>query len=269
VITSPRNPRVAEALQLRRRSVREDRREFLAEGPQVVLEALAAGAVQEVFVEQTPAGATSPPVSAPIRDSARRAGVPVHDVSTAVMRRLATTVTPQGVVAVCGFVDVPETAVPSGGMVPVLVEVRDPGNAGTILRSADAAGAAAVVVVGASVDVYNEKAVRASAGSLFHLPVVRGVGVDEVLELLRSRGLRVLASAADGARTIHEVDLTGGVAVLFGNEARGLPAGVRAAADDTVRIPIHGLAESLNLAAAASVVLFESARQRVEGGGLP
>jgi TrmH family RNA methyltransferase len=268
VITSPRNHRVAETLRLRRRSARDERREFLAEGPQVVLEALAAGAARELFVEGPRPGSAGPAAPAAIRESARRAGVPVHDVSTAVMRRLATTVSPQGVVAVCGFVDVPGTDLPSDGMVPVLVEVRDPGNAGTILRSADAAGAAAIVVAGASVDVYNEKAVRASAGSLFHLPVVRGVGVDEVLGLLRSRGLRVLASAADGARTIHEVDLTGGVAVLFGNEARGLPAGIRAGADESVRIPIHGLAESLNLAAAAAVVLFESARQRAVGGGI-
>jgi tRNA(Leu) C34 or U34 (ribose-2'-O)-methylase TrmL len=146
--------------------------------------------------------------------------------------------------------------------VPVLYAVRDPGNAGTVLRSADAAGADAIVFTDTSVDVYNPKTVRASAGSLFHLPVVRGAPAREAVALLRERGLRVLAATPDGEETIYETDLTGPTAVLFGNEAWGLPGEARALADRAVRIPIRGKSESLNLAAAAALFLFESVRQR-------
>ncbi len=146
--------------------------------------------------------------------------------------------------------------------------MRDPGNAGTIVRSADAAGAGAVVFARSSVDIYNEKAVRATAGSLFHLPVVREVSVEEAVAALRERGLAVLAADATGSGSLFETDLTEPTAVLFGNEARGLPAGALALADRTVRVPIAGRAESLNLAAATAVVLFEAARQRGSGPSL-
>jgi RNA methyltransferase, TrmH family len=156
-------------------------------------------------------------------------------------------------------------------LVAVLASVRDPGNAGTVIRTTDAAGADAVVVSDASVDVYNGKCVRASAGSLFHLPLVTGVTVAEALQVLRAGGLRILA--ADGAAQL-DLDtlgdaggLAGPTAWLFGNEAWGLPAPVRALADDVVRVPIHGRVESLNLAAAAAVCLYASARaQRAHGG---
>jgi signal transduction histidine kinase len=142
------------------------------------------------------------------------------------------------------------------------VQVRDPGNAGTILRSADAAGAEAVIFTTSSVDVYNPKTVRASAGSLFHVPVVREHALEEVVEALSRRGYAVFAADAGGRAAIDEIDLTGPTAVMFGNEARGLSAEDRALADDTLRIPIRGRAESLNLAAAATLVMFASARRR-------
>ena len=123
---------------------------------------------------------------------------------------------------------------------PVLVEVRDPGNAGTVLRSADASGAGAVVFTRGSVDVYNPKTVRATAGSLFHLPVVREADLEETLSVLRARGFAVLAADAEGPGSVFETDLSGPVAVLFGNEAHGLSPEVRALADATVRVPITG-----------------------------
>src|SRR5204863_5287341 len=131
------------------------------------------------------------------------AGVGTHPVSAEVMGRLTSTVTPQGIVAVTGFVDRPLQDLPAGARcVPVLVEIRDPGNAGTIVRSADAAGADAVLVTGSSVDLYNPKTVRATAGSLFHLPVVRGVGAAEAVGFLRERGFTILAADAEGARSV-------------------------------------------------------------------
>jgi len=178
---------------------------------------------------------------------------------------LSETITPQGLVAVCRTIDVPlATAMERRPrLVAALVDASDPGNAGTILRTADAAGATAVVLVG-GVDPYNGKAVRASAGSLFHLDVVIAAGADGLLELARAHGLSVLATTGVGARDLDALADDGTLAAptvwLFGNEARGLPAGLVAAADASVRVPLHGRAESLNLAAAAAVCLYASAR---------
>jgi RNA methyltransferase, TrmH family len=258
VITSVHNRRVAEAVKLKKRAVRERTRLFLVEGAQAVRAALdAAGGIQELFHVE----GAGPPV-----DLARGAGIPSHEVSAPVMARLTSTVTPQGIVAVAPFVDRPiaELASPLG-CIPILHAVRDPGNAGTVLRSADAAGADGVVFAGSSVDVYNPKAVRASAGSLFHLPIVRGLDTADALALLRAQGARILAMSVDGEIDLYESDLTGPVALVFGNEAWGLPEEIAELADQRVRIPLSGGAESLNLAAAASVCLFEGARQEREG----
>jgi TrmH family RNA methyltransferase len=258
VITSPRNSTVLAALSLRNRSRREHARRFLVEGPSPVAEALRAGAVETLFV--TPDGPESPN---PAVGSEPEQVV----VSATVMRRLAGTVSPQGPVAVCGFVDSPVEAIdPADGPIVVLVEVRDPGNAGTILRTAHAAGCGGVVVSARSVDVYNEKAARASAGALFHVPVARGVEPDAAIEAVRARGAAVMAASADGAHDLFDdrvgEALAGPVGLLFGNEAHGLDGATRGLADLVVRIPMRGGAESLNLAAAAAVILFEAARRR-------
>jgi TrmH family RNA methyltransferase len=187
-------------------------------------------------------------------------------VSGEVMTTLAQTVTPQGVVAVCHLLDEPlaDVAAAAHSLVALLAHVRDPGNAGTVIRTADAAGADAVVLAGESVDPYNGKCVRASAGSIFHLPVAAGQPVDAAVGALRERGLRVLAADGHGELDLDEaIDdgrLDGPTAWLFGNEAWGLPPESRALADDVVRVPIHGRAESLNLATAAAVCLYASAR---------
>jgi len=212
---------------------------------------------------------------------ARQAGIETHLVTREVVRHLTSTVTPQALVGVSAFLDVRldealgealdealdeglGTAFDDGDRgdcVALLHEVRDPGNAGTVLRSADAAGAGAVLFSATSVDVYNAKTVRASAGSVFHLPIVRGVDSVEAIRAVRTVGGRVLAMAAGGATDLYRVDLTGPVMFVFGNEAHGLPAEIVRAADATVRVPQSDRAESLNLAAAASVCLFEWRRR--------
>jgi TrmH family RNA methyltransferase len=256
VITSLRNPKVAAAVRLKKRTYRERERRFLAEGAQAVAEALAARSVATLFH-------TDP--SHELVARATGAGAEVVAVAPEVMFHLTSTVTPQGLVAVSSFVDVPLDAVPSSRCVALMHAVRDPGNAGTILRSADAAGADAVVFSDSSVDVYNPKTVRASAGSLFHLPVVRGADTAEAVVAMRSSGCRVFAMDPGGEADIHELDLTVPVAFLFGNEAWGLPTEIAELADATARVPIQPRAESLNLAAAATVCLFEWARQQREG----
>jgi RNA methyltransferase, TrmH family len=258
VITSLKNPKVAATVRLKKRALRESDRRFLVEGVQGLREAIASGAIVDALFHRGSADE--------VVEAARRAGVETIEVSEDVMAKLTSTVTPQGVVAVVRFVDVrlEEIAV-EPACVAVLHSVRDPGNAGTVMRSADAAGADAVVFSASSVDVYNPKAVRASAGSLFHLPVVRAADTTVALEELRSRGCRVYAMDAGGEADLYELDLTRPTAFVFGNEAWGLPPEVASLADDTVRVPIRGRAESLNLAAAATVCLFEWARQLREG----
>jgi RNA methyltransferase, TrmH family len=253
---------VKAARHLAKRSFRERERLFLAEGPQAVREALAAGgALTELFV--TTEGRARYPELA---ERAAGQGAPVHEVGGELMAQLAQTITPQGLLGVCRFVDVSLASLLASAprLVVVLASVRDPGNAGTVLRTADAAGADGVIFAAASVDPYNSKCVRASAGSLFHLPVVAGHELDDALSGLRAAGLRVLA--ADGNAT-SVLDAPGGpelsrpTAWLFGNEAWGLPDGLLGLADAAVAVPIYGQAESLNLAAAAAVCLYASARQ--------
>jgi len=263
-LTSIRSPRVKAARQLGKRALRQRARRFLAEGPQAAGEALAAGGVvTELFVTAAAWARHHELVS-----RAAAQGVGVHAVSGEVMAELAQTVTPQGILAVCRFVDVQLAEVLAAGpwpaLIVVLANVRDPGNAGTVLRTADAAGADAVVFAGSAVDPYNSKCVRASAGSLFHLPVVVGTPVPDAVRALRQAGLRMLAADGRARRTLDDLQADGllgrPTGWLFGNEAWGLPADVTALADEAVAVPIYGRAESLNLAAAAAVCLYASAR---------
>lgn len=258
MITSARNERVAAALRLKKRAFRDTERRFLVEGAQAVSEALRhpSGLLRLYHSDPTH----------PLVEQARLARTELVEVSPDVMGKLTSTVTPQGLLGVAGYVDTAVEGVgPDAGCVALLHAVRDPGNAGTIVRSADAVGADAVVFSSDSVDVYNPKTVRASAGSLFHLPLVRGADTAAAVEVLRGRGMRILAMDAHGAADLYELDLADPVAFLFGNEAWGLPTRVAELADQTVRVPLGGRAESLNLAAAATVCLFEWARQRREG----
>jgi RNA methyltransferase, TrmH family len=260
---------VRAARQLTKRALRQRARAFLVEGPQALGEALACGAaLTEVFVTSEGAARLAELDSALLAGQTPNgvAGAPVHLVSGEVMASLAQTVTPQGVLGVCEFVDVPLARLTEArpALVVVLAHVRDPGNAGTVLRTADAAGADGVVFSSASVDPYNGKCVRASAGSLFHLPVVTGVSPADAAGSLRAAGLRLLAADGRGGRSLDELadagDLAAPTAWLFGNEAWGLPDDLLALADEAVAVPIYGRAESLNLAAAAAVCLYSSAR---------
>jgi RNA methyltransferase, TrmH family len=270
---SSRSTRVVAARRLLRAKDRAREQAFVVEGPPAVREAVREAQRRVGGDPQAPPLVRELFVSAHAREryadlvaEAAAAGATVHDADDDAVASLSDTVTPQGLVAVCRFVDVPLARAMADVpvIVPVLVQVRDPGNAGALLRVADAAGAGALVATDGTVDVYNPKCVRASTGSLFHLPVSTAVALEVALTCLREIGLQVLA--ADGAgRTDLDDAADAGVlarptAWLFGNEAWGLPAQVRSLADDVVRVPIHGAAESLNLATAAAVCLYASAR---------
>lgn len=218
------------------------------------------GTVHELFV----AAALPDDLAALAAD----AGVPVSPVTQRAAAGLSETVTPQGVVAVCDLVDVPLadalTAAPR--LVAVLAGVADPGNAGTVIRVADAAGADAVVLAGHTVDPHNGKCVRASTGSLFHLPIARAT-VPDTLDACRAAGLRVVAADGRAADDLAaDPSLAEPTAWVFGSEAHGLPDEVVAALDHALRVPIYGEAESLNLATAAAVCLYATVwRQRATG----
>jgi TrmH family RNA methyltransferase len=255
-----RNARVKEARKLSRRSVRAERRLFLADGPKAVEGALSAGCLVELFV--SPAAVEA--YAALVAEADR-----VSVVDDRALASLSDSVSPAGLVAVCSFLDVPltsamDTARDGAGLMAICADVRDPGNAGTLLRTADAMGADGVVLAGHSVDAYNPKTVRASVGSLFHLPVAVEPEPSLAVRAARAAGLIVVAADGDGELTLDQAAtiLAGPTAWLFGNEAWGLPPELAALAEHRVRIPIRGRAESLNLAAAAAICLYESARLR-------
>ncbi len=287
-LSNPRADRVRDVARLAGRPARLKRGRFLAEGPQAVREALrlhqqrlaagAPGVVHEVFASEACLDRYPE-----FEDLAE--GTSARLATDEVLAAMADTVNPQGIIAVCGFVDVSLEEVLDGGprLIAVLCQVRDPGNAGTVLRAADAAGADAVVLTGSSVDIYNPKAVRSTAGSLFHLPVVLGADIDEVAAACRSRGIGLLA--ADGYGTLNldilqdenaarrlgasvtesAYALENPTAWLFGNEAQGLSEAELGLADHRVAVPVYGAAESLNLGTAATVCLYASARSQQVG----
>ncbi len=249
------NSRVKAARRLARRPERAEERLFLADGGKAVEGALSVdGCVVEVFAT----------AAAAVQHADLLTGVEVTLVDDRAMVALSDSVTPAGVVAVCRFLDMPVSSVPTAPDRPALwvicADVRDPGNAGTVIRTADAAGADVVVLAGSSVDAYNAKTVRATVGSLFHLPIVVEPDPVAAIEAARAAGLSVLAASGDGPVDLYDADLSGPTAWLFGNEAHGLPPELAALADHRVAIPIHGRAESLNLSTAAAICLYSSAR---------
>jgi TrmH family RNA methyltransferase len=188
-------------------------------------------------------------------------GAPTYLVTERAAKALSDTVTPVGLVAVCHIPEVALSDVLAGAprLVAVAVETSEPGNAGTLIRLADALGADAMILAGDSVDPYNGKCLRASAGSIFGLPVLQAPDTHELLAALRDAGLQVLATTLDGSTALPDADLARPTAWLFGSEAHGLAPEVSAEADARVSIPMAGSAESLNVAAAAAICLYQSA----------
>ncbi|HEY4456245.1 MAG TPA: RNA methyltransferase [Pseudonocardiaceae bacterium] len=269
-----KTPRVSAARRLTRRAERDKTGRFLAEGSNALECAIELAerdprAIHEVFV--TERFATR---NADLLARAASAGARVSAVTESAAAALSETVTPQGVITVCELLDSSLTEALSGApmLVVVLVGIADPGNAGTVLRVADAAGADAVLFAGDSVDPYNGKAVRASAGSLFHLPIARSRVIPDVLDACTAVGLRLVAADAYAQDDLDDAADSGLLAEptawLFGSEAHGLDEATAQAAQTALRVPIHGAAESLNLATAAAVCLYASARaQRRRNAG--
>ncbi|XKH56608.1 RNA methyltransferase [Citricoccus nitrophenolicus] len=299
VMTNPRADRVKKVARLAGRSSRSREGLFLAEGPQSSREALRAhlgmlgprpehdagpaqaadrqsprpegytqwipGRVVESVYLSARVADRDPELAGLVGRAADR-GVMVRWVSDEVLDAMADAVTGQGIITVCHIPDTDAAtvlaALPEPRLAAVLCRVQDPGNAGTILRAADASGAGVVVLASGSVDVFNPKVVRSTAGSLFHVPVVTSVEAAAALRTLRDRGLAVLAADGYGSVVLDRPPsglLSGPTAWLFGNEAQGLSADELALADERVAVPLYGRAESLNVATAATVCLYASA----------
>ena len=252
---SPRNPRVQEVRRLARQArLRADRRAFVVEGQVLVVEAARAGLVEAVFVGDD--------VDPALLTDLTELGHEPQVVTAAAIESMATTVTPQPVLAVAAMAQpVAIDALAGDGHVVVLDAVGDPGNAGTILRSAEASGAAGVVFGPGSVDPYAPKVVRSSAGSVFRVPMVRVDHLGDAVAALRAAGRSTYGTAVDAGPVYDEVDLTD-AAIVMGSEAHGMGDDIRGEVDAVVRIPQAGGGESLNVAMATTVLCFEAARQR-------
>ncbi|BBX61259.1 RNA methyltransferase [Mycobacterium saskatchewanense] len=249
-----RSARVAAAVKLHRHVGRRRARQFLAEGPNLVEAASARGLVREVFVTEL-AAERQASLLATLR-------CPVHPVTERAAKALSDTVTPTGLVAVCDMAETRLQDVLAGSprLIVVAVEISEPGNAGTLIRIADAMGAGAVILGGHSVDPYNGKCLRASTGSIFSIPVVTAPDAPAAVAAVRAAGLQVLATTVDGETRLDTADLAAPTAWVLGPEAHGLAAELADAADHRVRIPMSGGAESLNVAAAAAICLYQSAQ---------
>ena len=255
-VLTERSARVAAAVKLHRHVGRRRAGRFLAEGPNLVEAAAARGLVRDVFVTEAAAQRYASLLGAQHR--------PVHLVSERAAKALSDTVTPSGLVAVC---EMPATWLAdvlagSPRLIAVAVGISEPGNAGTVIRIADAMGAQGVILGGHSVDPYNGKCLRASTGSIFSIPVVAAPDTPGALGALHDAGLQVLATTVDGETRLDEAaDLLGRpTAWLLGSESQGLPSEVADMADHRVRIPMSGGAESLNVACAAAICLYQSAQ---------
>lgn len=258
VISSISNPRVADARKLRRKSYRDDTGRFLIEGCRAVATALrSSGEVVEIFLD------SSASCEDEIRTLAGDSGTRTIEVTDRVLKAVADTATPQGVVAVAErptatLADVIE----SSTFVLVGAGISDPGNAGTLIRSAIAAGCDGVVFTGDAVDPFGPKTVRAAAGMVFAIPVVTESDAGTTFQALRNEGLSLVGATAGATTSITEVDLTGPTALVVGNEAWGLSSEQRSELDVVASIPMPGPAESLNVGVAGSILLFETVRQR-------
>lgn len=257
IIDNPKSGRIRTLAGLHRKKQRLELGLFLVEGPQAVYELVThqPERVDGIFIAYDTEGFPE------IEQTADRAGITTRLATRDVIAALSDTVTPQGIVAVARITEPSlDTALEGARLIAVCHEIRDPGNAGTVLRAADAAGADVVVFAGDSIDPWNPKVVRSTTGSLFHLPVVTGVSLETVVTAVRARGITSIAADVHGTDlTPQDEELRGSVAWIFGNEARGLTSADRDLADLTKRLPVNGKAESLNLATAASVCLYTTA----------
>ena len=267
VVTSAANPVIKRVRLLAERKHRRRQNAFVVEGLQPVWRAVTAGRQLEALIV-APELLTSTPAAEMVAEL-ERDGVPVTRVSAGIFRRLSDRDGPAGLAAIVhgGVGGLAELAATGESVFVVLHELQNPGNIGTIVRTADAAGAAGVILLGTSADPLSGASIKASMGSLFALPVVSVAEPPELLAWAAEHGLRLIALTGGGAGELWQAPMPRPLLVMLGNEGAGLPEALLSAADQSVRIPMTGTAESLNVAAAAAVVLYELKRRTMAGPG--
>ena len=259
-VTGLQNPVVKAAAELKQKKYRTQNGLYLAEGLRTAEEAVAYKAVETLFYV-----ATDDERTMRLLEDAAAQNIKLVCVSENVMKKIADTETPQGIIAVCKMRQPKlENLLASGKMLLVLDRVGDPGNIGTMLRTADAAGIGGLVLLKGCADIYAPKTVRSSMGSLFHIPVLSGVSEQEFVSAAKKAGYDLLVTCLDGADNLYKADLSGRIAFVMGNEAGGVSETLLEKADKRVYIPMAGRAESLNVAMAAGIVMFEALRRRVK-----
>ena len=263
IITSVNNQRVKDVANLKQKKYRTETGAFFAEGLRAVIEAVQFADLSELFFIKTEENKLTE-----IIKTAEEKGVRLYCVDEKVMAKLSDTKAPQGVLAVIKMPKDrlqklnPGTSSDNNAPVIMLDRVQDPGNLGTIIRTADAVGALGMILLEGCVDAFSPKVVRASMGSLFHLPVIQDVFPEEALTWCYRHGYEPAATALKNAQNMYKADLSKKMAFIFGNEANGVAEELQAAAETRLFIPMAGQAESMNVAMAAGIVLFEGLRQR-------
>ena len=258
-ITSAANQHIKDIIQIREKRAKFRHTAFLVEGPHLVEMALNAGVqIKEVFA--TEAFMNTKEHLAMLK----KVTGTVFEVPEQVMKKITDTETPQGIVAVAGYEPGKLDALPlkATPLLVVLDAIQDPGNLGTIIRTADAAGADAVILLPGSCDAFMPKVIRATSGSLFNIPIVYAEA-ESLVEWLSRKKIQLAVTAADAEKSVFEADLSGGIAIAFGNEAHGVSDHLRKAAALFLNIPILGKAESLNVATSAAICMYEAVRQRI------
>ena len=259
-LTGLQNPVVKAAAELKQKKYRTQNGLYLAEGLRTAEEAVAYKAVETLFYVATDDDRTMR-----LLEDAAMQNIKLVCVNENVMKKIADTETPQGIIAVCKMRQPKlENLLASGKMLLVLDRVGDPGNSGTMLRTADAAGIGGLVLLKGCADIYAPKTVRSSMGSLFHIPVLSGVSEQEFVSAAKKAGYDLLVTCLDGADNLYKADLSGRIAFVMGNEAGGVSETLLEKADKRVYIPMAGRAESLNVAMAAGIVMFEALRRKVK-----
>ena len=259
-LTGLQNPVVKAAAELKQKKYRTQNGLYLAEGLRTAEEAVAYKAVETLFYVATDDDRTMR-----LLEDAAMQNIKLVCVNENVMKKIADTETPQGIIAICKMRQPKlENLLASGKMLLVLDRVGDPGNIGTMLRTADAAGIGGLVLLKGCADIYAPKTVRSSMGSLFHIPVLSGVSEQEFVSAAKKAGYDLLVTCLDGADNLYKADLSGRIAFVMGNEAGGVSETLLEKADKRVYIPMAGRAESLNVAMAAGIVMFEALRRKVK-----
>ncbi|MGE5614195.1 MAG: TrmH family RNA methyltransferase [Bacillota bacterium] len=262
-LTGSSNPVIKEVRSLKNRSAREKKGIFFIEGSRFVAEALKESAdILYIIMSDTFLAGHG---KEELADMIEKSSIRCYEVPESLFGSISDTQTPQGILAVLRLQKKAlDEAVLGNGMLVVMDMVKDPGNMGTIIRTADAAGCAGVIVTDGCVDVFNPKVLRSTMGSIFHIPVYHCGNVEEALMKVKESGFLVCASHLEGTVDIFDVDLTGNVALVVGSEAEGISGTAARNADLLVRIPMLGRAESLNVSVAAGIMMFEAVRRKRE-----